>query len=380
MKLNVELLDYNVTKRVKSDIEQNNICGCSVAVTDKTATVYTKHFGCLSAENPEPLGDNTLFRMASMTKPVTAAAILTLFDRGLIDINAPVEKYLPQLGNRYIVKSENGVPKFVKSAENMLTVKHLLTHTSGILAGECGAYYSQHLPESTNRDLKSTVDYYAEAGLSFEPFSATEYSAVAAFDVLARIIEVISGIEYNEYIKRYITDPCGMINTTFTPTQSQWSAVIPMHNKRDGKSEVFNMEPDCVFEKTPCTHFLGGAGLISSLSDYLRFAKMLLNNGTIDGNRVLSENAIQLMSTPQVPESIMPGNERWGLGVRVIVSDAYKYLPTGTFGWSGAYGTHFWIDPVNEIAAVYMKNSMFDGGSGAITAANFEKDIFGSFE
>ena len=152
-----------------------------------------------------------------------------------------------------------------------------------------------------------------------------------------------------------------------------------MHIKENGKSGVFEMKEGCVFENVPVTHYLGGAGLISSLDDYTSFAKMLLNKGEINGNRVISEKAVKLISTPQVPESIMPGNERWGLGVRVITSENYRYLPVGTFGWSGAYGTHFWIDPVNSIAAVYMKNSMYDGGSCAVTAANFEKDVFNSF-
>lgn len=155
---------------------------------------------------------------------------------------------------------------------------------------------------------------------------------------------------------------------------------IPQYDKIDGTGAVYPMKPGCVFDETPCTHFLGGAGLISSLDDYIRFAQMLLRGGEINGNRILSENTVKFMSEPQVPESIMHGNERWGLGMRVITSDEYKYLPKGTFGWSGAYGTHFWVDPVNGITAVYMKNSVYDGGSGAITAANFEKDVFNSLK
>lgn len=171
-----------------------------------------------------------------------------------------------------------------------------------------------------------------------------------------------------------------MYDTAFVPNNGQWERIISMHKKENGKSEVAEMKKGCVFGNVPVTHYLGGAGLISSLGDYTSFARMLLNKGVINGNRIISEKAVKLISTPQVPESIMPGNERWGLGVRVITSENYRFLPVGAFGWSGAYGTHFWIDPVNSIAAVYMKNSMFDGGSGAVTAANFEKDVFNSFE
>lgn len=320
-----------------------------------------------------------MFRMASMTKPVTAVAIMALYDKRLIDIDDPVENYLPQFMDRYIVKmTDDGVEKVYK-AKTTLTVKHLLTHTSGLLAGECGIAYAKALSVEANKSLKGTVDYYSSVGLSFEPYTKNEYSGTAAFDVLARIVEVISGTDYAEFVTKYITDPCGMSNTVFVSTEEQWRRIIPMHTKTDGKSVVFEMKEGCIFKNVPVTHYLGGAGLISSLDDYTAFAKMLLNNGEINGTSVISEKAVKLISTPQVPESIMPGNERWGLGVRVITSENYRYLPVGTFGWSGAYGTHFWIDPVNSIAAVYMKNSVFDGGSGAVIVENFEKDVFNLF-
>lgn len=378
-KLNIGVLSENIENRAEKDIKENNICGASIAVISPDETLYKAHFGTLSAEDKSPLNDGALFRMASMTKPVTAVAIMALYDKGLIDIDDPVENYLPQFEDRYIVKMTDGRAEKVCKSNTALTVKHLLTHTSGLLAGECGIAYAKALSTEANKSLKGTVDYYSSVGLSFEPYTENEYSPTAAFDVLARIVEVISYTDYAEFVTKYIAKPCGMTDTVFVPTEEQWRRIIPMHTKENGKSGVFEMKEGCVFENVPVTHYLGGAGLISSLNDYTAFAKMLLNKGEINGNRVISEKAVKLISTPQVPESIMPGNERWGLGVRVITSDNYKFLPVGTFGWSGAYGTHFWIDPVNSIAAVYMKNSMYDGGSGAVTAANFEKDVFNSF-
>lgn len=378
-KLNIEVLSENIKNRAESDIKKNNICGASIAVISPDKTLYKAHFGTLSAKDKTPLDDSVLFRMASMTKPVTAVAIMALYDKGLIDIDDPIENYLPQFEGRYIVKMTDGRVEKVCKAKTTLTVKHLLTHTSGLLAGECGVIYADKISAEANKSLKGTVDYYSSVGLSFEPYTKNEYSPTAAFDLLARIVEVISDTDYAEFVTKYITEPCGMTDTVFVPTEEQWQRIIPMHTKDNGKSGVFEMKAGCIFENVPVTHYLGGAGLISSLDDYTAFAKMLLNRGEINGSRVISEKAVKLISTPQVPESIMPGNERWGLGVRVITSDNYKYLPVGAFGWSGAYGTHFWIDPINSIAAVYMKNSVFDGGSGAVTAAKFEKDVFNSF-
>ena len=380
-KLNIEALSKNVKQRAENDINQNNISGASLAVINSDKTLYKAHFGTLSARDSSPLNDSVLFRMASMTKPVTAVAIMVLYDKGLIDINDPVEKYLPQFKDRYISKiSQDGTVQKVCKTKTPLTVKHLLTHTSGLLNGKCGSVYERELSTEDNKTLKGTVDYYSSVGLSFEPYTKNEYSPTAAFDVLARIVEVISDVDYDLFVKKYIADPCGMVDTVFVPNKDQWQRIIPMHTKQDGKSDVFEMSEGCIFENTPVTHYLGGAGLISSLNDYTAFVKMLLNKGQINGNRIISEKAVELISTPQVPEIIMPGKERWGLGVRVITSRDYRFLPVGTYGWSGAYGTHFWVDPVNSIAAVYMKNSKYDGGSGAVTSLNFEIDVFNSME
>ena len=170
-----------------------------------------------------------------------------------------------------------------------------------------------------------------------------------------------------------------MLSTTFSPSESQWKQIMTMHNKVDGKSETGLTQSGCVFESFPCEHKLAGAGLASTLSDYSEFAIMLLNKGKTNNRTIISEKAFSIFSNAYVPEKIMPGNERWGLGVRVIVKDDYNDLPVGSFGWSGAYGSHFWIDPENNICAVFMKNSKFDGGAGNNSACRFEKAVSDSF-
>ncbi len=152
--------------------------------------------------------------------------------------------------------------------------------------------------------------------------------------------------------------------------------VITMHNKIDGRSCVGNTVENCVFENFPCEHNLAGAGLASTLDDYMQFAKMLLNEGETVNGSIVSKEMIRQMSKAYVPESIMPGNENWGLGVRVIRDETYGILPVGAYGWSGAFGSHFWIDPVNRICAVYMKNSRHDGGAGNKSACRFEKAVY----
>lgn len=158
--------------------------------------------------------------------------------------------------------------------------------------------------------------------------------------------------------------------------------MIGMHQKRDGKACILKMPEGRVFANTPVTHFLGGSGLASTLPDYMNFAQMLLAQGVFKGRRVLSAEAVREMATPRMDLDVTGRDhtQQWGLGVRVIAGAGYRRLPVGAYGWSGACGTHFFLDPVNRIAAVYMKNSVSDGGSGARSAANFEEDIFAAFE
>ena len=152
--------------------------------------------------------------------------------------------------------------------------------------------------------------------------------------------------------------------------------MVGMHNYQEGVGIAEPTIPGCVVDDCPVTHPLGGAGLVSTLDDYIKFAQMLLNKGMAPGGRVLEEQWVEQMAVPQLPVELMSEHVNQGLGVRVITGDGYPWLPDGTFGWSGAYGTHYWVDPVNEIVAVYLKNSRYDGGSGALTGKHFEEDVF----
>jgi CubicO group peptidase (beta-lactamase class C family) len=261
-------------------------------------------------------------------------------------------------------------------AKNDITIRHILTHTSGIGSNE---FKYKKMTEEDKKTIDNSIAFHSKMGLDFEPESKQQYSGTGAFDVLTKIIEIIAQKDYQSFLKEEIFNPCDMVNTTFVPTQKQWGQIIAMHNKVDGKNQVAQMKENCVFADYPCTRYLGGAGLVSTLEDYAKFAKMLLNKGKTQKNQILNEKTFQLLHTPFVSEEIMPGNERWGLGVRVVVRKDYKTLPVGAFGWSGAYGSHFWIDPQNKIAAVFMKNSLFDGGAGNESARNFEKAVNNSF-
>lgn len=376
-KLNIELLKTNIEKIAQYDFDNHKVFGSAYCVIQNNEIIYENYFGNISADSNSPVTENTMFRLASMTKPITAVATLILIERGLLSLSDKVADYLPEFKDIHVLQiTESNKLLDCGKVRNDITIRHLLTHTSGIGSNE---FKYKKMTEEDKKTIDNSIGFHSKMGLDFEPESKQQYSGTGAFDVLTKIIEIIVQKDYQSFLKEEIFNPCDMVNTTFVPTQKQWGQIIAMHNKVDDKNQVAQMKENCVFVDYPCTHYLGGAGLVSTLEDYAKFTKMLLNKGQTPKKQILNEKTFQLLHTPFVSKEIMPGNERWGLGVRVIVSEDYKTLPVGTFGWSGAYGSHFWIDPKNKIAAVFMKNSLFDGGAGNESARNFEKAVNNSF-
>lgn len=370
-KLNIEKLKATADRRIFDDIVNCRVGACGVRVTQGGKSVY-EFFNLAKSDS--------VFRMASMTKPVTAVAVLIQMSRGLIGLHDDVSKYLPSFADMSVGKMENGKAVFAKKAENPIKIIHLLTHTSGLCCMDVG--FSQHctFDRSKTSTLASLVDLYGDMLLDFEPYSTQYYSPGAAFNVLARLVEVTSGKSFDQFLKDELFSPLGMSDTTFSPTDEQWKRCVPMHDRVDGKSTISPTVNGCVFESVPSSVSSGGAGLASTLDDYTAFTLMLLNRGEYNGVRILPCEYVDLMASPLLPVHIMPPPVVWGLGVRVIADASYNALPHGCYGWSGAYGTHFWVDPQNDITAVYMKNSRYDGGAGAITAYNFECDVTSCLE
>ena len=366
----MESLVENIDQIAQHDFDNHKVFGCNYFVYHKGHSVE-RCYGTISLNSDNPVTNTTLFRLASMTKPITAVATLILVEKGLLALDDSIAQFLPQFKNIKIIDElgNETIP------EKLPTIRNILTHTSGIAS--CDNKLSKMKP-ADKATLDSSIVFYIKNGLDFEPGTRSVYSGTSAFNVLTKIIELVSGEDYLDFLKREIFKPCDMVDTTFILNDEQSKRLIDMHNKENGQSVVYNMPKNCIFENFPATHYLGGAGLVSTLKDYCNFSKMLLNKGKVEGGRVLREESVQLLSTPQVPESIMPGDTRWGLGVRVIVNDEHPFLPKGCFGWSGAYGSHFWIDPTNNLFAVYMKNSKHDGGAGNCSANNFEATVYNS--
>lgn len=378
LKLDIKKLNAALNTTFEADIQSGRVGGIAALVMQNGKTVYQNCF------SNEKLGihvsEHTIFRLASMSKPVTTAAVLILADRGELRLDDPVYYYIPEYETMNLGRvNENGL-EIVGPAKNQITIRHLLTHSSGIGGGPVGQYVSSQLPTKERKCLEQTVKFFAQNPLDYEPSTRQAYSGVNAFDVLSRIVEIVSQMSFSRFLEKEIFVPLGMTDTTFTPTKEQWGRMIPMHTYEEGEGKIVDFPENSIFEGIPTTCFSGGAALASTLYDYKLFADMLLHYGSARGKQLIGEKWIREMARPQLPDHVMKNDRRnWGLGVRVITNHPDNVLPCGTFGWSGAYGGHFWVDPVNEIVAVYLKNSRYDGGSGAQTGVRFEKDVYASF-
>lgn len=338
--------------------------------------VYSGVFGKRSAMG-EPAVRGLLYRAASMTKPVTTAAVLQLVDKGLLSLEDNISSFYPVAANFKVAVVENDTIASLAPLKKAIKVGNLLSHTSGI---GCDPIWSL-LPCANNKlRLREAIEDILSKPLSFEPDSSESYSTTEAFDLAAGIVEMISDRPFDEYLKKNIFEPLGMTNTTFSPTDAQWKNTVAMHERTEkGDSADHAMPHGCVFESFLPERMAAGAGLVTTADDYISFADMLCFGGkTRDGKQVLSENAVKAMSTPQYNKGF--GYDNWGLGVRVITRKDPNGLGVGCFGWSGAYGTHFWVDRENGISVVMMKNSCYDGGAGNQSACQLEKDVYDSLQ
>ena len=372
-KLNFEKMKENVRSHVSAVIGQRILPCASLLVYQENEGFYREEFGFSDISKREMLKSDAMFRLASMSKPITAVAALILMDRGLLSLDDPIAKYLPEFSKLFIGKIKNDEVVEEIEVKTAVTIKELLTHSSGIGSGDIGAKDFLAIPVEERATLEMAMPLYAKCRLEFEPKTSSDYSPFIGLDILSRIIEIISGKSYDVFLKEEIFDKLGMRDTTFVPTETQWDRMVRFATEQDGQCVSETLDKTRVFEHFPLTFFAGSAGLASTMDDYFAFAKMLLNEGEYNGVRILNADTVRAMSTPQLTKEVLPPPQVWGLGVRVITDETYGTLVKNCYGWAGAYGTYFWVDPDNKIIAIYMRN-VRDGEQG-YTNSMLESDI-----
>ena len=363
------LLRDAVTHSIDKLTAEGKTAGCAVRVMLRGETVLSCEFGLSDIGAGTPLRADSVFRLASMTKPIVAAAVLLCEQRGLLSLGDRLSDHLSEFSHMYVAEYGKLRPPLRE-----MTLLDLLSHTAGFGTDVDAAELDAQM---TAADAKCSRDsalrFCAEcARLAFDPGSRRAYSPTAAFDLLAAAVERASGRKFEDFVRDNIFLPLGMHDTSFELTDTIRARLVAMHDRKDGRAVT--QQTENIFTGHPLSYHCGGAGLVSTADDYLRFAEML-RIGTVRDTAVLSRSSVLRMCTPVcVPaDAECPPDEVFGCGVRVTLHD--RILPHGCFGWSGAYGTHFWVDPKNELVAVLMRNSLYDGGAGSSIARRFERDV-----
>lgn len=332
----------NVAAAMQEFVDNGEVAGIVTLVADDKGIKHLHAAGKADLASQEPMAANSIFWIASMSKPVTGACVMMLVDEGKLSLDDPIKKYLPEMNDLKMADGKSVV----------ITVKQLLTHTSGMAELKAEEAY-------TAKTLEEAAARYAKVQILFEPGSKWQYSQTS-INTAARIMEVVSGQRFDEFLQERLCGPLGMNDTAFYLSAKQLPRLAKSYRiGTDGKLEetrinLLNGKSPSDRDRFPAAN----GGLFSTAQDYSRFCRMLLNNGELDGHRVLSAAAVKTMrtiATGDLVPGFTPGNG-WGIGCCVVrePQGVTEHLSQGSFGHGGAYGTQAWIDPVKKRVYILM--------------------------
>ncbi len=364
---------------INSYIKQGWCNGATAVIVQDGKMIYQKAFGFADMESKTAMQNNSIFRIASMTKPVVSVAAMMLYEEGKFLLDDPLSKFIPAFKDVKVIDKYNAADTSYTTvpAKQEITIRHLLTQTSGIGYAQIGSpeanaiYYKNGInggigtPHST---LLQMIPRLAKLPLFNQPGEAFLYGLNT--DVLGYLVEVISGQPLDKFLQQRIFLPLGMADTYFYLPAEKQKRLVTLYKQNDNgklepqeKSVALNGTALSDFPNTSNgTYFSGGAGLSSTAYDYALFCQMLINGGVYNGKRFLSPHTIALMTKNQIGNFTMWGNtdlsKRFGLGFGVFEEKSELTLPVaaGSYDWAGMFASHFWVDPKNKIVAVFMRN------------------------
>jgi CubicO group peptidase (beta-lactamase class C family) len=333
-------------------VDDQQVAGAVTVVGSSKGIASLEAVGKLRVESKDPMPKDALFRIASMTKPITAAGILILVDAGKLSIDDPVEKHLPEFRGQMLVAERTADHLTLKKPARPITVKDLLTHTSGLPNYPAGL---SDLYSKRDRSLAEATLAISQRPLEFEPGSKWSYCN-SGIDTLGRIIEVISGQPYEAFLAHRIFEPLGMKDTTFHPTREQLGRLAELCTIKDGK--LVRAPNALIGPPAGARHPIPAGGLYSTGADIAQFYRMLLAGGTLDGKRILSEDSVKAMTKVQTGDlkcGLTPG-VGCGLGVGVVrePQGVTGMLSPGSFGHGGAFATQSWADPKRDLFVILL--------------------------
>jgi CubicO group peptidase (beta-lactamase class C family) len=374
-----------IDKVLADAVARGDVPGVVAMATDRHGIVYQGAFGVADAASKRPMTVDTVFRIASMTKPVTSLAAMQLVEQGRLSLDDPAEKHLPQLANLKVFETFDARTGAytVRPAKRAPTVREMLTHTAGL---------GYNFTSPIVRDFKPRAgETFAAGPLLFDPGDQWLYST--GIDWAGRIVEKLSGQNLETYFREHIFGPLKMDRTSYSVADDRQHRVSVVHRRRaDGTFELDPVQPPLLVPQP-----IGGGGLASTASDYIRFLQMLLNQGTLNGARVASPETVTVMSRNQIgtvgvralktamPERssdftfVSDGRDKWGIGFMITTAAQPGRRSAGSLSWGGIYNTYFWIDPARGIGGVILMQFLPFSDSQALAVYDaFEQAVYES--
>jgi CubicO group peptidase (beta-lactamase class C family) len=383
-----------IGEAVDRSIKAGNVAGAVTLVARRGKIAHFEAQGVMDVDTKKPMAKDNLFRLASMSKPLTGVAIMMLVEEGKIRLTDPVSRFIPEFANLNKVAvarpGPQGVPSGppaqgrqggdapapaydVVSANRPITIADLLKHGSGLVSGGLGAADATRLAPRTPADTLATyIPKLANVPLDFQPGTLWRYSGQAGFDVLSRVVEVASGQTYDKFLQERLLGPLNMPDTGFFAPAGKAARVVTM-------SESTPNGLRSVARTDSTVYFSGAGGMMSTAEDYLQFAQMMLNGGELNGRRYLSPQTMALMTSNHTGDMVNgqfgrpPRGMGFGLSMQVVMDPVAADLRVskGAYGWAGGTGVSFWVEPVEQIVSIYF----VQGGTGGQLRGDVENAI-----
>jgi CubicO group peptidase (beta-lactamase class C family) len=372
--------------KLMTAVTRGDVPGLVAMAATREAVVYQGMFGKAEVGHERPMTVDALFRIASMTKAVTSVAAMQLFEQHRFALDDPAEKYLPELANLTVFESfDSATGRYkIRPASKTITIRQLFTHTSGLGYGFTSPIVRDFKPRDGEK--------YAAGPLLFEP--GTDWIYGTGVDWLGRLVEKLSGQTLEAYFHDHIFVPLKMPDTFYDVPDAKAARRVTVHRRPDGRADAALVEQPNQPPR-PSTSFNGGGGLWSTAGDYIRFERMILNGGTLDGARILSAESIAMMGRNQIgevgvhavktalPEMSMDfsfideGKDKWGLGFLITTRQVPGKRSAGSLSWGGIDNTYFWIDPARGIAGVILMQLLPFADTKALAIYDtFERGVY----
>jgi CubicO group peptidase (beta-lactamase class C family) len=358
---------------VQRHIDAKAIAGAVTLVVRQGRIAHVEAHGLIDIQSNRPMPKDAIFRLASMSKPITAVAVMMMVEDGKVRLNDPVSRFIPEFTSMKVAMPKPGSDPAASGrggrggpppevdlvpANREITVRDLLTHGSGLMSGGLGQRASALAQRGPGDTLATYIPTLGAAALDFQPGTLWRYSGLAGFDVLSRIVEIASGQTFDRFLKQRLFDPLGMRDTGFALLSDRASRIVPLYRRGQNGLEKLPDQNGL----SSATYFSGAGGLVSTAEDYAQFATMLVNGGELNGKRYLSPKTIELMASNHTGEmaggqmGMSPRGIGFGLGVQVVDDPvaADRRVSKGAWGWAGAYGTNVHIEPAEKMVTIIL--------------------------